>query len=231
MKFKAIIFDLFGTLVDDFASSAGEMYAELTAALAVPHEPFMRLWAQTSEMRTIGAFQTVEASIEYVCHAMNVRVEADQMQEAVQIRLKYIRKALRPRPNAVAMIEQLKNEGYKIGLLSNCSIEIPLVWPETAFANLIDTPIFSSRARLKKPDSRIYNLACERLGVTPESCLYIADGEDHELAAAAQVGLYPVLIRANSQETNRRVHEEAREWQGTTVFSLAEVLDLVENRR
>lgn len=226
MKLEAVIFDLFGTLVDDFVSSVGEMHAELAAALGVPAEPFMRLWAQTAEMRIIGDFQTVEASMEYVCRVMNVQASAEQVGKAVEIRMKYIRRALQPRPNAVDTLTQLKQEGYKIGLISNASIEIPILWPETAFASLVDTAIFSARARLKKPDSRIYHLLCERSGVRPESCLYIGDGEDHELTGAAKVGLHPVLIRTNSQQTSRRLHEEAREWQGMTIGSLAEVLQL-----
>ena len=114
--------------------------------------------------------------------------------------MKYIRQALRPRPDAISTVSELKNKGYKIGLLSNCSIEIPILWQETAFADLFDTTIFSSRERLKKPDARIYDLACERLDAMPASCLYIADGEDHELKAAASVGLHPVLIRTSSQK-------------------------------
>jgi putative hydrolase of the HAD superfamily len=158
---------------------------------------------------------------------MNVSPRAEQIEKAVEIRMKYIRQALQPRPDAVATVRRLKDHGYKIGLVSNCSIEIPILWPETAFANVIDTPIFSSRVHLKKPDPRIYHLACERLGVTPERCLYIADGEDHELTAAAKVGLHPILIRT-SQETRSELHQEAREWQGTTIASLAEVLQLVK---
>jgi putative hydrolase of the HAD superfamily len=229
MKFRAVIFDLFGTLVDDFGSSAGQMNQELAAALGVPYEPFMQLWSQTLQMRAIGAFQTVEASIEHVCRAMEMQVGAEQIKKAVEIRLQYIRQALKPRPNAEATLAQLKHQGHKLGLLSNCSIEIPILWRETAFANLIDTPIFSSRARLKKPDPRIYHLACERVGTMPDSCLYIADGEDYELAAAAKVGLHPVLIRTPSQKNDGRLHQEAREWQGTMIASLPDVLQLVKH--
>jgi putative hydrolase of the HAD superfamily len=226
MKFNAVVFDLFGTLVDDFVSSVGQMNTELAAALTVPFEPFMQLWRQTSEMRTIGAFQTVEDSIEYVCGVMGVEVTAEQMTKAVDIRLRHTRRALEPKSNAVGTLAQLKNQGYKLGLLSNCSIEIPILWQETAFASLIDNPIFSSREGLKKPDPRIYHLACERLGVVPEDCLYVADGENHELKAAAEVGIHPVLIRTSSQETRGEVLREAREWQGDAVSTLSEVLDL-----
>lgn len=229
MKFTAVIFDLFGTLVDDFGSSAGQMNQELAAALGVPYEPFMQLWSQTLQMRAIGAFQTVEASIEHVCRAMEMQVGAEQIKKAVEIRLQYTRQALKPRPDAEATLAQLKHQGHKLGLLSNCSIEIPILWRETAFANLIDTPIFSSRARLKKPDPRIYHLACERLDVMPDSCLYIADGEDYELAAAASVGLHPVLIRTPLRKHDGRLHQEAREWQGTMIASLPEVLELVKH--
>jgi putative hydrolase of the HAD superfamily len=228
MNYSAIIFDLFGTLVDDFASSVGQMHQEMAAALAVPYEQFMQLWGQTAKMRIIGAFETVEANIKYVCDAMNARPEADQISQAVEIRMKYIREALRPRPDAVTTLRQLKEQSCKIGLLSNCSIEIPILWPQTTFADLVENPVFSSRERFKKPDLRIYHLACERLGVTPERCLYIADGEDHELTAAAKAGLHPVLIRTSSQETRGESHQETREWQGATITGLAEVLRLVD---
>jgi putative hydrolase of the HAD superfamily len=228
MKFKAVVFDLFGTLIDDFVASVGQMHQEMAAALAVPYDQFMQFWRQTSEMRIIGAFETVEANIKYVCDGMNIQPGAERIKRTVEIRMKYMRRALEPRPDAIDTPSQLKNQGHKIGLISNCSIEIPILWQETAFANVIDTPVFSSLERLRKPDTRIYHLACERLDVTPETCLYIADGEDHELAAAAKVGLHPVLLRTSSQETTSKSHQEAREWQGTTIAGLVEVLELVK---
>ena len=227
MKFSAVIFDLFGTLVDGFSSWADPMHSELVAALGVPHEPFTRLWRQTTEMRIIGTFQTVEASIEYVCGAIGAQIAAEQLSEAVAIRLRHTKRALNTRPHGVTTLHNLKNQGYKIGLLSNCSVEIPIIWQETAFANLVESPVFSCQARLKKPDPRIYHLAYERLGVRPEECLYVADGENHELKAAAMVGMHPVLIRTSSQETRGEVLREAREWQGDAIYTLPEVLKLV----
>lgn len=229
MKYKAVIFDLFGTLVDPFAASVGQMQMELAAALAVPYDRFTPVWNETAAMRTIGEFQTVESSIEHVCALLGVSAEPDQMRQAVQIRLKYIKQALKPRSNTIETITQLKMDGYRTGLISNCSIEIPILWEQTAFAGVIDTPIFSSRARLQKPDGRIYKLACEILRVAPESCIFIADGEDHELAGATQVGLLSVLIRTPSQEITPKLHQEAREWQGISIFDVSEVFELVRS--
>ena len=227
MSYSAVIFDLFGTLVDDFAASIRATNTDLATALNAPSEPFTEMWRQTSEMRTKGAFQTVEASIEYVCDAIGVRVVEQQMKKAVEIRLQQIRHALEPKPDAISTIAQLKANDYKIGLLSNCSIEIPILWQDTPFAGLMDAAVFSSRERLRKPDPRIYLLACDRLGIIPGDCLYVADGENHELAAAAKVGLHSVLLRNSSRDNNRELLREAREWQGGIVETLSEVVDLV----
>jgi putative hydrolase of the HAD superfamily len=228
MKVKAVIFDLFGTLVNAFGAAAGSMGGELATALAAPQEPFIQLWNQTLEMRIVGEFDTLEANVEYVCDRIGVHPKAEQLQAAVEIRLNYVRRALKPTPNAIETANQLKNRGYSIGLISNCSPEIAIIWPETPFAKVIDVPIFSCRARLKKPDRRIYHRACEKLGVAPDSCLYIGDGEDQELTAAAQVGLHPVLIRTSSQNISGESHRDAREWQGTTISNLTDVLRLVD---
>jgi putative hydrolase of the HAD superfamily len=159
---------------------------------------------------------------------MNVHPEPGQIERAVEIRMKYIRRALQPKPEAIATLTRLKNQGYKTGLVSNCSIEIAILWPETSFHGLIDTPIFSSVARVTKPNERIYQLALEGLGITAQSCLYVGDGEDRELTAAARVGLHPVLIRTSSlHQRKSQSHQDAREWQGVTIASLAEVLQLV----
>ena len=224
MKFETIVFDLFGTLVNHFPSSAGQMHHEMVAVLEVPYEEFNRLWSRTTEMRVIGAFETVEASIQYVLAKMNAPARAGQIRNAVALRMKYIKEALQPKADAISTLEELRRRGHRLGLLSNCSLEIPLLWPETDFAGAIDMPIFSCLARLKKPDERIYHLACQQLGTKPESCLYIADGEEYELAAAARIGLQPVLIRSSSEGSLSELHREAREWCGPAIATLPEVL-------
>jgi len=231
MKFKAVIFDLFGTLVNDFGSSGAAIHMrDMASALGIPHEPFAQLWAQTINMRIDGAFDSVVANIKHVCDAMNADPRPEQIAAAVEIRMHYVRQALQPKSNAIDTLARLKTRAYRTGLLSNCSIEIPLLWHETAFANLIDAPVFSARVRLKKPDPRIFHLACERLGFPAASCLYIADGEDHELTAALKIGLHPVLFRPRPELPNRKTHEETKNWRGATISNLLEVLEILENR-
>jgi putative hydrolase of the HAD superfamily len=152
MKRNAVIFDFYGTLVEDFASSVGQTHMDFVQALEVAEEPFRKLWRETTDMRITGAFQTVESSIEYVCSRLGAALTAEQLSSAVQMRLQMIRRTLSPRPDALETLVALKDQGYRIGLLSNCSIEIPILWPETAFADLFDSLIFPagnvSRSRI-----------------------------------------------------------------------------------
>ena len=227
MTIRAVIFDFFGTLVDDFVAATGQLTPDLATAVNAPHEQFLELWRKTSSQRIDGTFQSIEAAVEHVCAALGVQPTTEELIKAVEIRLNQIRRALEPKPDALATLQTLKQRGYKIGLLSTCSIEIPILWPESPFAQLVDSAIFSSRERLKKPEPRIFDLACKRLGEIPRQCLYIADGENHELSVAASVGLHPVLIRNSSANRRKELFREATEWQGLAISSLSEVLNVL----
>jgi putative hydrolase of the HAD superfamily len=224
MKYRAVIFDLFGTLVEDFISSIGATSIDLAEVLGAPRESFTQMWRQTSDMRVNGTFQTVEAAIVHVCDAIGTKVGSKQLRKAVESRLQHIKGGLKPKPDAIPTLTRVKNSGCKLGLLSNCSIEIPILWPETEFCNLFDSIVFSSRERLKKPDPTIFRLVCQRLSVAPEACLYVADGENYELATAAQVGLHPVLIRNHLSKHRPKLFREAEEWKGDSISVLSEVL-------
>jgi putative hydrolase of the HAD superfamily len=228
-RYQAIIFDLFGTIVDGFAASTAGYQEEFSTSLGVPHGALMRHWRQLTDRRTLGEFQTVEDSIQHVCDLFSATPTTEQMTRAVEIRLDLTRRALTPKPDAVATLRELRRDGFKTGLLSNCSIEIPLVWPQTEFAALFDATVFSSLERIKKPAVEIYRLACQRLGAAPYECMYIADGENYELTAAANLGLHSVLIKSPLQATRQELICEANEWQGTTIGSLTEALELARS--
>ena len=76
--------------------------------------------------------------------------------------------------------------GLRTALISNCSPDVPELWPTTPYVQLIDEPLFSCVERLVKPDSNLYLRAWTRLGVGPEDCVYVGDGGDHELTGAAR---------------------------------------------
>ncbi len=229
MKYKAVIFDLFGTLVDNFSMREHDaVKRQMAAALSAPPEDFARLWGETFNKRATGAFRSTKDNIEYICQRLGVRPKGECIKLAVKIRVDFTRHSLKPRDDAPETLTQLIQEGYRIGLISDCSSEVPLLWADTPFAPLIHAALFSCVVRLMKPDPRIYRLACEQLGVKPQECLYVGDGSSHELTGASRLGMHAVLIRVPYEDTYDAHRIDAEEWNGPTIVSVREVLGLLD---
>lgn len=228
MKYRAVIFDLFGTLIDNSSRAEYERVLEqMAVVLEVPPVEFTRLWFGTFNERTTGILHSPEGNIIYICQKLGVGVTEMQVKEASRIRSRFTRDSMVPRAGSLETLKVLKSRGLKTGLITDCSGEVPVFWSETPFASLIDTAVFSCTAGVKKPDPRIYRIAMEQLGVQPGDCLYIGDGSSRELTGARQVGMCPVLIRVpyEAGPDSYRIDEE--EWGGEVISALAEVLDLV----
>jgi putative hydrolase of the HAD superfamily len=227
-KYKAVIFDLFGTLVENFSRGEYEKtLTEMATALGAPPDEFIRLWADTFDLRATGVFHSAEACVEHICQELRVPVTEAQVKQTGRIRLDYTSRNYRPRPGSVEVLTCLKSNGYKTALISDCTAETPLVWQKTPFAPLFNVTVFSCRAGVKKPDPRIYRLATDQLGVKPQDCLYIGDGSSKELTGALQVGMHPVLIRDPNGSVDAHFIDR-EDWDGTIITSLQEVLNLVK---
>ena len=223
MKIKAVIFDLFGTLIDSFNSQEyKQILSEMASALSLPEDSFYDLWTGSFNQRALGVFKTIEESFEFISNQLNKPVNVEGIEKAVQIRLNYSKMTLVPRNDAITTITQLKSLGFKIGLISDCTYEIPLIWDKTSFSQHFDSVIFSCNVGIKKPDPEIYHLACRNLKVKPKNCLYIGDGSSRELSGALRVGMFPILIRYPSEKDSVRIDEE--NWDGPRISSLSEIL-------
>jgi len=226
MKYEAIIFDLFGTLVDSYSVQGyNRLLADMASALELSAEDFSNLWRNTTYERGIGTFKTTEESIRYICNKLKVSVSDENIGKCKKIRLEDTRKGLTPKNGAVNIIKSLRGLGYKIGLITNCSAEVPLFWKNTEFPHLFDVTIFSASVGMKKPDPKIYNLACEQLGVEPDQCLYIGDGDSNELSGASQLGMDAVMIRDPNELDPYRLVEV--NWDGRRIENFLEIMDLI----
>jgi len=226
MKYKAIIFDLFGTLVDSYSVQGyNRLITAMASALELPDEDFSKLWRDTTYKRAIGIFKTTEESIKYVSNTLKVSISDENIRKCVQIRQENTRKALIPKKGAIYILKNLRGLGYKTGLITNCSAEVPYLWKTTEFSQVFDVTIFSASVGMKKPDPQIYKLTCEQLGVKPNECLFIGDGDSNELSGASQFGMHAVMIRDPNELDPYHLVEV--DWNGRKIEILIEVLDLI----
>jgi putative hydrolase of the HAD superfamily len=228
MKYTAVIFDLYGTLIDNMSHSenTGEL-SRIASILNIPEEQFMQWWLDTSsQKRFSGAYSDLEATFKALASELGCKVTDAHIKEAVRLRHIYIKSSIVPRPGTLETLRELAARGYRTGLITDCSPETAIVWPYTEMAPYFNATLFSCVERMTKPDTRIYRLAAERLAVTPEKCLYVGDGSSNELTGARQAGMTPVLIRAIHENSND-LYFPREEWDGPSITSLTEVIDFL----
>jgi putative hydrolase of the HAD superfamily len=169
-KYKAVVFDLWDTLVVWPQEEGQTFHGHMADALGIERERFTDAWVEQYDLRATGP---LEPSVQAVCKELGV--DGDRVESLIRLRVDWTRQALVPRAGAVEVLDELRRRGYRLGLISVCSDEVPTLWEHTELARRIDEPVFSCSVGVAKPDPRIYRIAAERLGVEPGECLFVDD--------------------------------------------------------
>jgi putative hydrolase of the HAD superfamily len=205
---RAVIFDLWETLIDWDRDAAAAMVAAVSA-----HSPeFAERWPR-SRNRYTAPIRVALA---------DAGVPAAALEEVCALRLDYIRGSLVPRPGAIDTLRRLRELGILVGLITVCSEDVEVLWPSTSFAGLFDAEVFSSSCGLLKPDPRIYRMALGQLGVEPAQSLFVGDGANDELAGAERVGMRAILVHRPGEKP---AWPELQDWPGPRISSIADVLE------
>jgi putative hydrolase of the HAD superfamily len=73
------------------------------------------------------------------------------------------------------LVEELKEKGYGIYLLSNASYRQHAYWPGIAASRFFDGTLISADVHAVKPQPEIYNLCLEKFGLKAEESFFIDD--------------------------------------------------------
>ncbi|MBP2705891.1 HAD-IA family hydrolase [Microbispora sp. RL4-1S] len=79
-------------------------------------------------------------------------------------------------------------------LVSNATLQLEEDLVGLGLAHFFDDVVSSARVGLAKPDPRIYQIAAERAGASPQRCLFVDDRAENVEAAVA-LGMTGVLYR------------------------------------
>lgn len=91
-------------------------------------------------------------------------------------------------PGAKQLLERLTDEGYRLALVSNWDATLPDTLKELGLDEYFELIVVSDIEGVRKPDPRILEIACERLGVTSADCLYIGD-HPYDVLCAHKFGM------------------------------------------
>jgi putative hydrolase of the HAD superfamily len=93
-------------------------------------------------------------------------------------------------------VRSAHEQGVRTGLISNS-------WgvhryDRDLLAGLFDGVVLSAQERMRKPDPRMYVLGAERIGLAPETCVFV-DDLPFNLKPAAELGMATVLHRSAAE--------------------------------
>lgn len=106
---------------------------------------------------------------------------------------------LRPNEPMIELMAALRDDGYRMALLTNNVREWEPHWRAMApIDDIFELVVDSAYVGMRKPDREIYDLTVQRLGVAAHECLFVDDLE-RNCAAAQAAGMTAVLYRSPDQ--------------------------------
>lgn len=98
-----------------------------------------------------------------------------------------------PRPHMKGTIRELKSMGMHLGIISNIISHtfVPRMLQDYCIADAMECVVLSSDVGVRKPDSAIFRIAAERIGVSLDEMAYVGDTLSRDVLGCrnAKVGL------------------------------------------
>lgn len=94
----------------------------------------------------------------------------------------------------------LRDEGYRIGVISNNDGSLARLLDQTGLAGRVDFALDSHVVGSEKPDPAIFRLALEKAGEPPEACIHVGDIVSADVEGARAAGIHPVLLDPSGEK-------------------------------
>lgn len=192
MPFRAVILDIGGVL--EITPTTG-WQARWERRLALAPGAIDERLRDVYRAGTIGAVTLAEAHQRI---ATLLRLEPPELEELMgELWAEYLGTLNVP---LCRWFRQLRPR-YKTGIISNSWVGArEQEDTHHGFGTLCDTIVYSHEEGIEKPAPRIYEIACERLGVTPDEVVFLDDVRVNVDAAKA-LGMRALLFTGETAET------------------------------
>jgi putative hydrolase of the HAD superfamily len=97
------------------------------------------------------------------------------------------------------IIESLRHSGIKVGILTNGPSKLQRsVISSLGFEELLDAVVISEEAGFRKPQTEIFSLILNELGVEANESVMVGDSLEADIEGALAAGVHPVAFRLAS---------------------------------
>ena len=181
-EIKAVILDLFGTLVD--SSKNKKPQAALLKELGLFDEEFKAAYRLASTQE----FHDLTSLIRRI--SPDTKVDAGPYQKQVDYEISESGLF----PDALPVLTRLRKMELKICLISNLMTQYKQVYFNLGLGQYFDTAIFSCEVGFRKPEKDIYRISLERLGLSPAEAIMFGDDLESDVMGPLSVGMNAVHL-------------------------------------
>ena len=167
--YKAVIFDLDGTLLD----TLGDLHAAVNHALRAFSFPERSL----DEVRRFIGNGVVKLMERATPDLTDKKTNADCLAVFREYYLIHMQDMTKPYEGVIDLVEKLRARGIKTAVVSNKLHQAVYELCQDYFPGLIDEAIGVSVESERKPSPVNVYKAMEKLGVSADECVYIGDNE------------------------------------------------------
>lgn len=216
MKFKAVVFDLDGTLLDTLEDLADSMNSVLAKRNYPIHEVNAYKYFVGNGMRILVQRTFPLDKRDYVCVEDGLSAMRKEYGNRWNNKTK-------PYKGIAEMLNALVGKGIKITVLSNKADDFTKLMVQKLLPDWNFELVFGERKGVPiKPDPSGALEIAQRLGILPQECLYLGDtGVDMKTAVSA--GMYPVGVLWGFRKAEELAENGAR----MLITNPAAVLDLL----
>ena len=191
---RAVVFDLGGVVMD----SPLHLIAAYERELGIPENHVNRVVVDTGTEGAWSRLERGELELESFYPAFDAECAAAGHAIDARVMMDRIARFAQPRPEMIAAIERLRAEGYRTAALTNNWKGDEIGRRAQQLGELFDVFIESAVVGLRKPDPRIYELVCERLGVHASEAVFL-DDIGRNLKAARALGMTTIKVDSAPQ--------------------------------
>ncbi len=189
-KARAIVFDLWYTLVcpEDFRGQGKSSSAQIPVLLGFDAAHFSSYW------RSLQPFiyrspRPLQQHVQAYAAGIGRDLTSEEIKAFDLIWSAHDAALSAPRPEVLAGLDDLRAQGFRLGLLSNAHEREMRHWSESPLAARFDAACFSFEIGSSKPSSAAYEIVLERLGAASAETVFVGDGASQELLGARNAGI------------------------------------------
>ncbi len=190
---KAVIFDLFETLITEFDPNWSPPEPSIAERLGVPEAEFATRIRNLDDEWQVGRFNDFGELLTTLCDESGREAPDSVIADLVRERRARMSSLFEDVDDAIAeMIQRIKSMGLCVAVVSNASNTDIEGWPTSRPGIMVEHFITSYEVGVLKPDPLIYYRALNALGVEASETIWVGDGAYDELAGAQSVGMTPL---------------------------------------